>query len=300
MKSEQASGDIQSRLIEIDTQIKSILPPRYQHCYSDVQPSSMGSASLNYGKDGKVDWDQIWTSFCDLAIAGGPPHRGKWLALNESFAASADHNNAGVTDELTRAIGLVTNLEVICTKPGWIGVVAESCPMAAWLTCAIIAENVAAYREKDVIYLPAAASFRVEKEIKNVVTALAKTCHYWSSHGPARQDQQAFAKLLDMVSFYPGSHPKTVADELAIQLQVKINDAVNWPTVVGSYDGWIGVACPDVETTIWLLRVLIVSGIMVRREESILYLPTGDGSKQQLYRVAHAFTEATSLRHHKK
>src|ERR1700710_494676 len=63
----------------LEARLKTILPEEYQECYDDVQPVSMGSAGLKYGTDGKVAWDQIWGSFCDLALAGGPPHKGTLL-----------------------------------------------------------------------------------------------------------------------------------------------------------------------------------------------------------------------------
>ena len=66
-------------LEEPEARIRTILPEQYQDCYEDVQPVSMGSASLKYGSDGKVAWDEIWDSFCDLAMAGGPPHKGTLL-----------------------------------------------------------------------------------------------------------------------------------------------------------------------------------------------------------------------------
>jgi sirohydrochlorin cobaltochelatase len=63
----------------LEVRLKAILPEAYQESYEDVQPVSMGSAGLKYGFDGKVAWDQIWGSFCDLAMAGGPPHKGTLL-----------------------------------------------------------------------------------------------------------------------------------------------------------------------------------------------------------------------------
>ena len=43
----------------------------------------MRAAGLKYDADGKVAWDEIWGSFCDLAMAGGPPHKGKLLAQSQ-------------------------------------------------------------------------------------------------------------------------------------------------------------------------------------------------------------------------
>jgi sirohydrochlorin cobaltochelatase len=56
---------------------------------------------------------------------------------------------------------------------------------------AIVVENVLARREGAVLYLPAGPRFTVEGEIRNVVTAVAKTHHYWVQHagtgaGPRR------------------------------------------------------------------------------------------------------------------
>ena len=54
--------------------------------------------------------------------------------------------------------------------------------MARWLQHAITVENVKVRRDDTVLYLPAGPHFREEKEIKNVVTVVAKTHHYWMEH----------------------------------------------------------------------------------------------------------------------
>lgn len=287
-------------LAELDVRINAILPPRYEHCYSDVQPNSMGSASLRYGRDGKVVWDEIWSSFCDLAIAGGPPHRGRWLQpLQGRIAAQDAVKYQGVIDELSRAIDLVTSLPVTTEIPGWIGVTCDSITMAGWLTCAIVAENVAAYRDEATIFLPAGPDFRVEKEIKNVVTALAKTCHYWAAHGPVRQEQSVFAELLNPISFSRSVMSEPEYQAAVAALQEAIHQKIDWPTDGTRYYGWVGVSCPTVETAIWLLRVLIVSGILVRREEAVLYLPVGNG-EADVVQVAKALIDAWQLWQHQQ
>jgi sirohydrochlorin cobaltochelatase len=47
---------------------------------------------------------------------------------------------------------------------------------------AIVVENVCVRREGSVLFLPAGPAFRMEKEIKNVITVVAKTHHYWTEH----------------------------------------------------------------------------------------------------------------------
>src|ERR1700722_19781678 len=60
--------------------------------------------------------------------------------------------------------------------------------MADWLVRAIVMENVSARCEGTALELPAGPAYRIEKEIKNVITAVAKTSHYWLDHtGVAQQ-----------------------------------------------------------------------------------------------------------------
>src|SRR5262249_51072933 len=80
---------------------------------------------------------------------------------------------------------MITGLAIVGGPPGWIGVRCESEAMALWLLRAIVVENVMARREGAVLYLPAGPAFAVEGEIRNVVTALAKTHHYWTQHAAA-------------------------------------------------------------------------------------------------------------------
>jgi sirohydrochlorin cobaltochelatase len=74
----------------------------------------------------------------------------------------------------------------MCGPPGWIGVACVDEAMAVWLLRAILVENVMVRREGAVLYLPAGARFTLEDEIKNVITAVAKTYHYWTQHAAAR------------------------------------------------------------------------------------------------------------------
>jgi sirohydrochlorin cobaltochelatase len=43
-------------------------------------------------------------------------------------------------------------------------------------------ENVSVRCEGAELELPAGPFYRLEKEIKNVITVMAKTCHYWFGH----------------------------------------------------------------------------------------------------------------------
>ena len=171
-------------LIELDCKVDSMLPSEYQGRTDEVTPQSMGSAQINSDDFGTVAWDAIWTSFCDLAMAGGPPHRGRLL---EAITAEQVNENLAVYDsvvrEIRRGIEMVTGLQTVESEAsGWVGVVCNDEKMAVWLMRAIIVENVMVRREGAVLFLPAGPNFRVKKEIKNVITSVAKTVHYWRAH----------------------------------------------------------------------------------------------------------------------
>ena len=188
-------------LAQLDLRLETLLPEEYQGAVDSVQPTPMGSAALRFDADGRVAWDEIWDSFCDLAMAGGPPHKGRLLepgAPTEISAAPEQY--AAVVQEVCRGVQMVADLEG-STAPdaGWIRIRTFNDTMAAWLLRAITMENVAVRATGNALDLPAAPSFRLEKEIKNVITVIAKTCHYWVGHLP-REQQRAIGRLFDTMA----------------------------------------------------------------------------------------------------
>jgi hypothetical protein len=163
--------------------MRELLPPRYRNGQV-VSAAPMGSAPLRYADDGQVAWDTIWTDFCDLALAGGPPHRGTLLepVAPEEIKAAQDAYER-VVAEIERGLRLVTGLATVpSASPGWVGLQCKDEEMALWLLRAILVENVCVRREGSVLFLPAGPAFRLDKEIKNVITVVAKTHHYWTEH----------------------------------------------------------------------------------------------------------------------
>lgn len=160
----------------------NILPLRYQLQIPSAAP--MGAAGLKFDNEGNAAWNEIWTDFCDLALAGGPPHRGTLLEPVEPEVVQADPDGYDrVLRELERGIRMVTGLEVVQSSSlGWIGIECDNEEMALWLLRAIIVENISVRREGSTLFFPASPRFRLESEIKNVVTVIAKTHHYWQEH----------------------------------------------------------------------------------------------------------------------
>ena len=171
-------------LAALEARMAAMLPPRYRDPDVTVSPAPMDAAELALGPDGTVAWERTWQGYCELALAGGPPHRGALLepARREDVLAEPARY-AEVVRELGRGIRAVTGLDVVVGgPPGWIGVVCASEEMAIWLMRAIVVENVMARREGTTLYLPAGPGFTLSGEIKNVVTVVAKTHHYWVQH----------------------------------------------------------------------------------------------------------------------
>lgn len=162
----------------------NILPPRYQDPNTKVSAAPMGAAALAYDDDGEVAWGEMWEGFCELALAGGAPHRGVLLEpVHEDAIAINPERQEWVLKELERGIGLVTGLPVVrSVTPGWIGMECHSEEMALWLLRAIVVENITVRREDAVLWFPAGPDFRLEREIKSVITVVAKTNHYWDEH----------------------------------------------------------------------------------------------------------------------
>jgi sirohydrochlorin cobaltochelatase len=186
---QDVTAEEEAQLRDLDRRINEMLPPQYQGRYDAVSPTSMGSAPLKFGADGKVAWDAMWPSFCHLALAGGPSHRGNLLeAVPATEALAKAEEYQAVVSEIERAIKLVTGLPVVRSEvPGWVGIRCDGEAMAIWLLRAIIVENVMVRREGEVLYLPAGPEFTLRREIKNVVTVVAKACHYWTAHIMARR-----------------------------------------------------------------------------------------------------------------
>jgi sirohydrochlorin cobaltochelatase len=175
-------------LAGLEARMAALLPPRYRDPDVAVSPAPMGAAPLAFDPDGAVAWPRMWQAFCELALAGGPPHRATLLEPVPREEALADPARyAEVLAELGRGIRSVTGLEVVTDgPPGWIGVRCASEEMAVWLMRAIVVENVMTRREGAVVYLPAGPRFGLDAEIRNVVTVVAKTHHYWTQHVAAR------------------------------------------------------------------------------------------------------------------
>jgi hypothetical protein len=261
----------------------------------------MGSAGLKFGRDGRVAWDKIWGSFCDLAMAGGPPHRGSLLEPgSESEMEAQPARYREVMDEICRGIRMVTELAVgPSSNPGWVSVGCDTATMANWLARAIAMENVSAWFEDSILELPAGPGYRIEKEIKNVITSIAKTNHYFADHlrrGQQREIEALFAEMdaeaplvqpaVSGHGFDPGRH-RILSAAIANSIRTTTGMSRSGP----EYAGWLGVAVADERTAIRMMRLLATVNVVARREAGVLYVPVNPSTDPEGQLVSRAAAE---------
>lgn len=266
----------------LESKLITILPQKYQDSYEDIQPVSMRSAALKYTIDGQVAWNEMWATFCDLAMAGGPPHKGKLLRPSTVAEASSQQDRyRAVVQEICRGITMVTGLvPEACSTPGWVCVNCTSEVMAGWLVRAIVVENVSARCEGQALYLPASPAYRLEKEIKNVITVVAKTCHYWFDHIPKLQKQDIGRLFARMEEESPLIQPVLFdacdfnrCEQLSNKVAEAIFNATGLRASNQEYVDWVGIECPDIRRALWIMRATVVSNVVSRREGATVFVP---------------------------
>lgn len=126
----------------------------------------------------------------------------------------SDHQSQAyqaVVDETIRGIQLVSGLQAEAAQPGWIAVECNDALKARWLSEQVRAENVESYHDSTRFFVPADEYFTLQGEIKNVITAVAKTTHYWQVH-MAPSLRQAYRWEMRLQLF--GSHLRPLLIEM--------------------------------------------------------------------------------------
>jgi sirohydrochlorin cobaltochelatase len=174
---EGRSHGVDAALRELSAHRREIIAPE-----PAVTAAPMGSAPFVWRSDGRPDWRAMWTSFCELALFGGPPHRGPESTLRAATGAEPAGEGIDPVQEIRRGIWETTGLYAEPWDSGWLAVTCESPRMAAWLCATIILENVEARCDEERLLVPAHPSFSLTDQVKSVITVVAKTYHYWSAH----------------------------------------------------------------------------------------------------------------------
>ncbi|MGE0705405.1 MAG: hypothetical protein AB7F99_00185 [Vicinamibacterales bacterium] len=277
------TADDRRALRALRIRLRTILPEEYQDSYESLEPAPMKSAGLKYSADGKVAWDEIWGSFCDLAMAGGPPHKGALLEPAGSAEIDQDpDSSARVSAEICRGITMATALHAQSSPhAGWVRVHCDTENMADWLLRAIVMENVLVRQDGKALDLPSSPGFRLEKEIKNVVTVVAKTTHYWEEHMSLAQQRSIASLFASMNAERPLVAPPLALDGAAsdwdasgaVSLAETIREEIGLSPSSRRYAGWVGVECRSVRAAIWMMRGLVATNVLARREGTALFVP---------------------------
>jgi sirohydrochlorin cobaltochelatase len=271
-----------AELALLERRLNMLLPEEYQDADSSVEPAPMGSAGLRFDADGRVAWDQIWGAFCDLAMGGGPPHKGRLLQPgSRADIVAAPERYAEVVQEICRGVQLAADLQASAAPdPGWVRVRCFTDAMAGWLLRAITMENVAVRGGARTIDLPAGPGYRLDKELKNVVTVIAKTSHYWAGHIPRTQKNQIAWLFETIAAETPligpadeAAGPGRAGQDTREALAAAIQRGTGLPSADERYSGWLGLELPSVGAAIWMMRALVVCNVLARREDTILYVP---------------------------
>ena len=275
------SDDDHQILQELQRRFRTLLPEEYQDRYENLEPAPMGSAGVRYGADGKIAWDQMWGSFCELAMAGGPPHKGALLEPAPPQEIEADRAGyAAAVAEISRGIEMVTDLSPSPSpSPGWLRMECVTSGMAAWLLRAITIENVAVRADGAILELPAGPAYRLIKEIRNVITVIAKTAHYWVGHMSVNHRQTIANLMAAMNHESPLIRPRYALDDararqaLAERVAVAIQRDTALPRSPHRHPDWLGVECGTLQAAVWMMRMLVAANVLARREGAVLFVP---------------------------
>src|SRR5436853_7065464 len=99
----------------------------------------MSSAPFLWRRDGRPDWGSMWTTFCELALYGGPPQRGPESPLR----APTNPADSGreMLAEMQRGLWETTGLYAEPIEPGGLAVTCPAPTTAARLCAAILLED---------------------------------------------------------------------------------------------------------------------------------------------------------------
>jgi hypothetical protein len=121
--------------------------------------------------------------------------------------------------------------------------------------------------EGKTLELPAGPAYRIEKEIKNVITAVAKTCHYWQDHTGLAHQRMVGDLFSAITAESPLIQPALIGHDFkdtmdpqpGRSIAERIEEKAGMKPWVIPCNAWVGMVCPSVKSAIWMMRGLVVS-----------------------------------------
>lgn len=142
----------------------------------------MKAAEMVYDENGNPQWDKMWSVYCNLAAEGGPSHRADVDKI--SFPGNKFTYNDSVKSEILRGLTLLNAKVYKITDIGEIYIDLFFPKKADWFSKIINLENVESKSEDRYLVLPWSGEYKIDKEVKSVVTVWGKASHYWKEHRP--------------------------------------------------------------------------------------------------------------------
>ena len=177
---------------------------------------------------------------------------------------------------------MVTDLTPIESRTaGWIVMECDTAGMAAWLLRAITIENVAVRGDGAFLELPAGPQYRLLKEIRNVITVIAKTTHYWVGHMSVMHRQTIADLLAGMDDESSLIRPAYAGDDgrfdVRAALATSVAEALQKDTGLTRsphrHPDWLGLEYATPRAAVWMMRLLVAANVLARREEHVLFVP---------------------------
>ena len=202
-------------------------------------------------------------------------------------------------EEVGRGIVMLTGFPLEPhSAPGWIRIHCGRAATAGWLARAITMENVAVRVQGALLDLPVDPGYRIEKEVKNVITVIAKTFHYWSGHTSPRQQRiigNLFAALeVETPLLQPEYAKGSDSSDSYQSITETIRKHTGLCAIEKRYQGWLGLSCTDVQSAILMMRALVASNVLARRQDTTLFVPINPESDPNGDQV----TRSVRLVHH--
>ena len=302
------SLDNRRTLEALEVRLRVLLPEEYQDSYETCEPKPMGSAGLKYGADGQVAWDEMWGA---SAIWRWPAGR-RTRARCSSRLARGDRRASrslrrGRRRDLPRHHDGDRSPRASVADPGWVRVTCFSDAMA----------GVAAARHRDGERVGARAAARPsicrprpasgsKRRSRTSSPSSPRPATTGSGHMP-REQQRAIADLFaahggGVATHRSGRRREDGARASAPEgLSRAIERETGWKAAHHQYRGWLGVECSTVKAAIWMMRMMVASNVLSRREGTVLFLPVNDVSDAggeivtRLLTRVHRFAAARSI-----
>ena len=112
-----------------------------------------------------------------------------------------------------------------------------------------------------------------------MITVIAKTCHYWLGH-MWRAQRHAVSELFEQMNAESPLVKPAISEDasssdtgIASEIAESILRQTGLRSSAHCYAGWLGLECPNVRSAVWMMRMMVGSNVLSRREGTVLFVP---------------------------